>query len=297
MTNSLANIEQDIPIETARSAHYWSSFDPDRRADQDIKEYAADLRSDYSELEELCLNEEQQAILDNLFPTYREAYARLYRGHLVCQSRCASSAVTGSANFNFDRNRKRIESSMNKLNELIEFRKRTVARIRKQITYRNPVDQLSDDCQRFANLTKLLETMKAANKILRGKKPDMRDRLIALELKPETADALMTTPDCFGNIGFAPFDITSVRTKIKRLEEKINAAQLPVAPAETIEFTGGKIVKNPAIDRVQIIFPGKPDRAVIDRLKAAAFRWCPSNKAWQRHLTRNGIDAAMQFAS
>lgn len=58
------------------------------------------------------------------------------------------------------------------------------------------------------------------------------------------------------------------------------------------EFDGFKVVENFDIDRVQFIFPGKPTEAERAILKGAAFKWAPSQGAWQRQLTNNAIVAA-----
>lgn len=57
-------------------------------------------------------------------------------------------------------------------------------------------------------------------------------------------------------------------------------------------FTGGRLVFNTTLDRVQLVFDGKPDQATIGELKGRAFRWSPREGAWQRQLTRNGVWAA-----
>lgn len=57
-------------------------------------------------------------------------------------------------------------------------------------------------------------------------------------------------------------------------------------------FSGGRLVLNEALDRVQLVFDGKPEPEVIAELKSRAFRWSPREGAWQRQLTRNGIWAA-----
>lgn len=57
-------------------------------------------------------------------------------------------------------------------------------------------------------------------------------------------------------------------------------------------FPGGRLVRNVPLDRVQLIFDGKPDADIIAELKSRAFRWSPRESAWQRQLTRNGVWAA-----
>lgn len=55
-----------------------------------------------------------------------------------------------------------------------------------------------------------------------------------------------------------------------------------------VDFDGGYVYENPKLDRIQIIYDGKPERDVIDKLKHNGFRWSPSQGAWQRQLNRNG---------
>ncbi len=77
-----------------------------------------------------------------------------------------------------------------------------------------------------------------------------------------------------GNMG-------NVRKRIKQLEN---------APTETKETNYGeiKVIENVEINRIQIIFPGKPSKEVRTALKSHGFRWSPRNTAWQRHLNNSG---------
>lgn len=60
----------------------------------------------------------------------------------------------------------------------------------------------------------------------------------------------------------------------------------------TLSFDGVKLVQNTTLDRIQLLFDGKPPADVISLLKGAAFRWSPRENAWQRQNTNNGIRAA-----
>lgn len=77
----------------------------------------------------------------------------------------------------------------------------------------------------------------------------------------------------------------------KRAEASVQAKESG-SEFQTSELCGVKLVHNTAIDRVQLVFPGKPDPETIRDLKSSAFRWSPREGAWQRQLTRNGIWAA-----
>lgn len=50
-----------------------------------------------------------------------------------------------------------------------------------------------------------------------------------------------------------------------------------------------KVWHNVEQNRLQLIFDGKPEQAMIDRLKKSGFKWSPRNTAWQRQLTPNAV--------
>lgn len=57
-------------------------------------------------------------------------------------------------------------------------------------------------------------------------------------------------------------------------------------------FNGGTMVHNADLDRLQLVFDGKPSEEVRALLKRNGFRWSPKNKAWQRQDTPNAERAA-----
>lgn len=92
------------------------------------------------------------------------------------------------------------------------------------------------------------------------------------------------------------YELTSLRGKIKRVEERIaeldKRAQQAEQPADNTKFDGGEIVRNLEADRLQIIFDEKPDEEMRAKLKSNGFRWSPRYGAWQRQLTQNAESAA-----
>ena len=72
-----------------------------------------------------------------------------------------------------------------------------------------------------------------------------------------------------------------------------------VAKTGTEEVIVGdvKIVVNHDIERVQIVFDGKPAPEIISELKGAAWNWSPRNGAWQRKITANSIYSATRIAN
>lgn len=87
-----------------------------------------------------------------------------------------------------------------------------------------------------------------------------------------------------------------VEQRIKELEQK--ETQRQSEPEKELSFTGGTVVFNYEIDRIQIIFDNRPSQSELDDWKNKglnSFNWSPSNKAWQRKITPNAIWATKQM--
>ena len=139
--------------------------------------------------------------------------------------------------------------------------------------------------------------MVAANKLVR--KGD-RDGLAKLGFGAAAIDALFT-PDCFGLVGFAGFQLSNNSANVRRIKLRIaqlerlavkREAAADKPPVEVLHNSGARIVENIEANRLQIFFPGKPSGAIRAELKGAGFRWAPSEGAWQRHLGTNARWAA-----
>lgn len=87
---------------------------------------------------------------------------------------------------------------------------------------------------------------------------------------------------------FPSYELTSINSKIKRINQRINELST-VKERGTTEAENDicKVVENTEIMRLQLIFDGKPDDATREILKRNGFKWSPKNTAWQRQLTDN----------
>lgn len=56
-----------------------------------------------------------------------------------------------------------------------------------------------------------------------------------------------------------------------------------------------EVVQNEEMNRLQLVFEGKPSEEERTLLKKHGFRWSPKNKVWQRQLTVNAIYATKQL--
>lgn len=84
------------------------------------------------------------------------------------------------------------------------------------------------------------------------------------------------------NIGAS---IRETKRRIARLEK------LEEIEFKDIDFVGGKAIHNKEINRIQLIFDGKPDEDIRTVLKSKGFHWSRREGAWQREFNENTIRA------
>lgn len=178
----------------------------------------------------------------------------------------------------------------------------------------------SDDPAAVKKLREKLEAlernqnfMKSINKVWRSAGRPGADNLEAWEKMAEhpevkalgfsNMEALRQTCAKDWRINSAPFpsyQLTNNNSKIKNTKDRIaaleGAAKAPQAEDVTgdlhgIEYT---LHENTELNRVQILFDGKPPAEIRDTLKRNGFRWSPRNVAWQRPLNANGRAAAQR---
>lgn len=153
--------------------------------------------------------------------------------------------------------------------------------------------------EKLANLTASQERMKAVNKLIRlaGKKGPLaaEQALISqLGIDPITAEQLLKG-DCFGNVGFADYQIRNNGAEIRRIEKRLAQLQRSAAlPQLDEEIGSARLVTSE--NRVQLHFTGKPTDAIRTELKRSGFRWAPTEGAWQRMRTNAAISEARRIA-
>lgn len=146
-------------------------------------------------------------------------------------------------------------------------------------------------------LVKHQELMKAVNAAIRLKDTEEGDRRLA-ELGFDAQEiAGLRKPDWCGRVGYPAFELSNNNANIRRIEGRIKELEKRASePApEGWKFDGGEVVINQEVNRVQIIFDGKPDPDVRSELKSEGFRWAPSQGAWQRQLTDNAMRAVKRL--
>jgi hypothetical protein len=144
--------------------------------------------------------------------------------------------------------------------------------------------------EKLKGLETLQEFMKFANSCIRKKD---KTAFLAHPLGTEERWTKLHIPDCFKCIGFAPYKLTNNNANIQRLKKRI-ATQEAAAKLEAKEETinGVRLLQNTDANRVQLIFPDKPEGNIRAYLKKSGFRWSRSEMAWQRHLNASAVYVA-----
>lgn len=142
--------------------------------------------------------------------------------------------------------------------------------------------------EKLEGLKEMQERMKAANKALRMKDAEERDKQLRIIGFTDEQIKNLREPDFCGRIGFPQYALQNNNANIHRIEGRIKELRA-AKDRGTVEAKSQffKIVENTEAMRLQLFFDGKPDQEVREVLKGNGFRWAPSQGAWQRHLNGN----------
>lgn len=162
----------------------------------------------------------------------------------------------------------------------------------------------SDDELAIVKLQKKLDTEVAAHERMVSQNAYWRKHktMVGYEgLKDETAraldEAINKSPE-YARVPAPAFAISNSSARIRQIKGRIaelerlkaNAAAVPESKYPTVD--GVTVTENSERMRIQLKFESIPDEQTRSLLKSHGFRWAPSEGAWQRQLTDNGIYAA-----
>lgn len=287
-----------VSPELAARSHMGTSWDPEKRAQQEIEGFAQYVQEVYDNLKPYAKTESQKAFLDAEIKRFQDGFAKHYNALLARKGQTMSTFITGGSGFNVRRAEKANAAESSKYTEMIEFRDRAQAAILRELK-KMGIEEAGGELEvlkkKIADAIRNHEFMVKTNAIVRKKIPDEQKikEIQALAPISETTIRKVLTPDYMGRIGFPAYALSNDTANIHRMEERVKELEKKEAtPTGEIPFTGGYILDNREQDRVQIIFDQRPSQAVIDRLKSEGWRWSPANVAWQRKRT----DAAMYSA-
>lgn len=282
--------------EAAYNAFYSTSFVPEERAMQYIRDYEQELNADLANMPE---GEKEHYITK-----YKDWVRTLFAKH----SRIMSAMITGPARFPTHRNEKANNSYDAAYKEFREWREKALKAIARRIEEAKPAEQreneewmrlkrsilssastikeINDGTNRYSNKALFVSSIygKVETYAKRGD-VSMVEKAIAYVRELNKQSSIITERHKF-------FKLAETAKAVCEAQE-VKANQEDVE----IEFEGGTVVKNFSEDRLQIIFPGKPDAETISKLKSNGFRWSPRFTAWQRQLTLNAYYACARVVS
>lgn len=279
--------------EKAYDAYRWSSFDPDVRGETDIMQYEKLLQEDL-----LQIPEEKQE-------EYIAAYKQKFCALLGSLSNCASTMITGSANFNHKRNEKANRSYDNKYNDFQEWRNRFISamqRMRKaarseEEKQEEAWDRLKQDIAGSAKTIHEIDTGKARGYNRALFVSSILNKVGTFANRGEV-EIVQRAVDFITEYNFSvKKPVITARNKFfqlpeiaQRIREKLQVVK--EQESKEMKFEGGTLVWNYEEDRLQILFDEIPEERKRKELKSSGFHWSPRNKTWQRQLTSNAIYAA-----
>lgn len=260
-------------------AHTWSSFSPDKRAVQYVRDYSSMLQDDLDELGENQGN-------------YKEKFISKFSSWMSSKSNCASSMITGPANFNVRRNEKALNTEHNKNVEFYNWRERYFKAV-KRVPMPTPEDELDNALIELDEVSNLQMMYKELNSAFRKGKMNILEAVDFMEKEGYPSelikDVRLNAKNGYG-VGFPSCTLTNNNAKIKRLTSKILTMKSRIETKldfEDFKFEGGYYtVKD---DRVKIFHEEKPSKEVIQELKSNGFRWSPNWKCWCRKHTQNAL--------
>lgn len=238
-------------------------------------------------------------IPEELRSVYEQRYIAKYSEWLQAMSRTFSVMITGASKFNNRRHEKMNDYEHSARERFETWREKVLKRVNRQqrLVGWAEVERLQN---KLDQLTELQEKMKAVNKIVRNKKLseiEQHEELEALGLSNRTINEVMAEPQySFQKEGFQTYHLSNNLAKIKATEQAIKR-HTAMATTEDKEFTfdGGTVAVCNSDERIRIFFDEVPDEETRKMLKSNAFKWSPTNKAWQRQLTPNAMYSLKHF--
>lgn len=280
--------------EAAYRAHTGTSFSPEKRAEQIINEYSAQLEDDLRIVAEKGGDVER----------YKRDYESHFAAWLSAKGNCISSMITGPANFPIRRAEKANNRESAKYDQFQEFR----TKVEKALERKAKIEaieaaggELEMARKRLSDLTELQESMKRINKAHAAYKKNPQSIYESGLSEKEQQAVIQWVPRWeYYNKPFMGFELTNNNAKIKTAAARVAELERKEHNATTVKnlevhFEGGTVEVDHVADRIKIYNKEKPAPDVIASYKKAALKWSPTGKCWQRQITRNALYAIEQL--
>ena len=316
-TYTAETFAKDLDFNTIKRSYSWISFDPDTRAERDIKQWGEMFYSLYNSLSEEA---KKQGVLEKYNSAFNNGYnslLKLEREIIATRSKTFSTAITGGAGITekqISTNEKRMRLQSEK-SELWSQKYDKLHKILEKIAKNKPADLYEEGDVIKSTDNNAMTKLQQKLKMLQDRKTMLKNGVVAAKEYQKNQDLSVfkkynideeTTKTIVNDIdkGGKPtekdmynwFTMPYLHRDIKEVEKRIAILKKNQAKGtDEILIEGGKIVHNGEAQRLQIFFDGIPSKEVREALKANAFKWAPTAKAWQRTLTENAKYAVNQY--
>lgn len=136
MNNNTTTVSLQHLSDKARLAHYGTSFSPEKRGEQMIKDYEELLISDLEQIKDAPAE-----VINN----YKERFISHLTHYMGAKSRCISPMIAGPSNFPTERMKKYNNWEDSAYNKFQEFREKALKAICKKIEADKPEQQKQDE--------------------------------------------------------------------------------------------------------------------------------------------------------
>ena len=308
---------KDLDFNTLKRSYSWISFDPDARAERDIKQWGEIFYSLYNSLSEEAKKQGVLEAYNTAFDNGYTALLKLEREIIATRSKTFSTAITGGAGITekqISTNEKRMRLQIEK-SELWSQKYDKLYNILEKIAKNKPADLYQEGDVIKSTDNNATTKLKQKLKMLQDRKTMLKNGVVAAKEYQKNKDLSVfkkynideeTTKTIVNHIdkGGKPtekdmynwFTMPYLNRDIKEVEKRIAILEKNQAKGtDEILIQGGKIVYNGEAQRLQIFFDGIPSKQVREALKSHAFKWAPTAKAWQRTLNENAKYAVNQY--
>lgn len=258
-----------ISYETARRAFYWLSFHPDERGKSIIEEMNKEIENFKNKLLEIDNSKEKEIFQD--IKDWVIKYDIKKTIWLNALSRCASSGITGGANFPVEKNKKRMNIEKRKNEECLEWNKKYKKMLIKKYSPESKVKTIFEE----------VEEIKTANRKGYFKQLDKESLTaklfnyanINIENLKEVKEIAKKETSLFTSKH-------KIHRMIENLEKKYTRIDEGTANKEEI-INSIKIIDSEQNNRIELYFEGIPSTEIRKHLKSKGFKWSPNKGAWQ----------------
>ena len=277
---------------SARTAHSMMSFS-DYQEGSKTAGYQQQVNKAYDLADKVAeVKPEEADRAYNLAERYSRRLAANINRDISIGLMCPSVMISGAGNFPVKKKEKQVaawDKNMADFNEVQGILQKI-----ENILYSKEVIKSNDERaiekleEKLEGLKELQERMKESNKAIRLKDQEKGDEKLRDMGYSEEQIQELRAPDYCGRIGFPNYLLQNNNASIHRVEERLNSLKaMKEKGTQETETEFFKIVRNTEIMRLQLIFESKPEPEIRAILNKNAFRWAPSNNAWQRHLNTN----------